>query len=208
MDIPPHPQCQKWRALTTKSDGRSNRHTASEIVSTSNWKYISCRKFRAGNQYEFLSQTVEEAILSRMYCRYNVDPDETDCVKCKCRTWFSPVQCRIALRRSASYGGHPSPAPLHSACFCKQKKSTDSNPYGLPSVALAKDGQIEYLLYLMNFANWCLGWIIKNWTARFLIRWNSGCILQINNTVQKILRLDLFLIVKCKKNWKTKKQRT
>jgi len=29
---------------------------------------------------------------------------------------------------------------LHSAYFCKQKKSTDSNPYGLPSVALAKDG--------------------------------------------------------------------
>ena len=44
-----------------------------------------------------------------------------------------------ALRRSASYGGHPSPAPLHSAYFCKQKKSTDSKT-GLPSVALAKDG--------------------------------------------------------------------
>ena len=45
----------------------------------------------------------------------------------------------MALRRQG-YGGHPSHAPFHSACFCKQKKSTDSNPYGLPSVALAKDG--------------------------------------------------------------------
>ena len=35
---------------------------------------------------------------------------------------------------------HPSHAPLHSAYFCKQKKSTDSKPDGLPSVALAKDG--------------------------------------------------------------------
>ena len=46
----------------------------------------------------------------------------------------------LALRRTSCYGGHPSPAPLLSAYFCKQKKSTDSNPYGLPSVALAKDG--------------------------------------------------------------------
>ena len=51
----------------------------------------------------------------------------------------SPVLCRIALRRSASYGGHPSHASLHFAYFCKQKKSTDSKA-GLPSVALAKDG--------------------------------------------------------------------
>ena len=50
------------------------------------------------------------------------------------------MQWRSALRRSASYGGHPSHAPFHFACFCKQKKSTDSKPYGLPSVALAKDG--------------------------------------------------------------------
>ena len=50
------------------------------------------------------------------------------------------MQCRSALRRSARYGGHPSHASFLSAYFCKQKKSTDSNPYGLPSVALAKDG--------------------------------------------------------------------
>ena len=35
--------------------------TFSEIVSTLNRKSISYRKFQAGNQYEFLSQTVDEA---------------------------------------------------------------------------------------------------------------------------------------------------
>ena len=77
--------------------------------------------------------------VNRWYCRYIAVLCVKDCVKYKCRTCFSPVQCRIALRRSASYGGHPSPAPLHSAYFCKQKKSTDSKT-GLPSVDLAKDG--------------------------------------------------------------------
>ena len=47
---------------------------------------------------------------------------------------------RIDSPRSASYGGQPSHAPFHSAYFCCAKKSTDSKPYGLPSVALAKDG--------------------------------------------------------------------
>ena len=51
----------------------------------------------------------------------------------------APVLRRTALRRSTSYGGHPSHASLHFAYFCKQKKSTDSRD-GLPSVALAKDG--------------------------------------------------------------------
>ncbi len=51
------------------------------------------------------------------------------------------MQCRSALRRSASYGGHPSHASLHFACFCKQKKSTDSKT-GLPSGAKAMEGMI------------------------------------------------------------------
>ena len=53
------------------------------------------------------------------------------------------MQCRSALRRTPCYGGHPSHASFHFACFCKQKKSTDSKPCGLPSVALAKDGGAE-----------------------------------------------------------------
>ena len=56
---------------------------------------------------------------------------------------FSPILCCSALRRALRYGGHPSHAPLHSAYFALQKKSTDSKPYGLPSVALAKDGGAE-----------------------------------------------------------------
>ena len=45
---------------------------------------------------------------------------------------------RTALRRSASYGGHPSQS-LRSF-FALQKKTTNGNPDGLPSAALAKDG--------------------------------------------------------------------
>ena len=71
--------------------------------------------------------------------RYNAVPAGKDCVKCKYRTFDFSNSLPLALRRQG-FGGHPSPAPLHSAYFCKQKKSTDSNPYGLPSVALAKDG--------------------------------------------------------------------
>ena len=47
--------------------------------------------------------------------------------------------CRTALRRSASYGGHPSPAPFHCAYFCKQKKIYGQQD-DLPFVTLAKDG--------------------------------------------------------------------
>ena len=47
--------------------------------------------------------------------------------------------CRTALRRSASYGGHPSPTPFHCAYFCKQKKIYGQQD-DLPFVALAKDG--------------------------------------------------------------------
>ena len=82
-------------------------------------------------------------ILNHLYCRYNAALDGKDCVKCKCKTSVYPYAMPSALRRTSCYGGHPSHASFHFACFCKQKKSTDSNPYGLPSVALAKDGGAE-----------------------------------------------------------------
>ena len=62
-------------------------------------------------------------ILDHLYCRYNAVPGGRCCAKCMCRTCFSPVLCRIALRRSASYGGHPSHAPFHSAYFFRGKKN-------------------------------------------------------------------------------------
>ena len=53
----------------------------------------------------------------------------------------SPALCRTALRRSTSYGGHPSHATsMTPLIFASKKKTTDSKPDGLPSVALAKDG--------------------------------------------------------------------
>ena len=34
---------------------------ASEIWSTSNWKYINCRKFQAQRKSDFMARTVEDA---------------------------------------------------------------------------------------------------------------------------------------------------
>ena len=82
----------------------------------------------------------QDGLSNMLYCRYNAVPDGKDCVKCKYRTFDFSNSLPLALCRSASYGGHPSHALLHSAYFCKQKNSTNSKPDGLPSVALAKDG--------------------------------------------------------------------
>ena len=78
-----------------------------------------------------------------------------NCVKCKCRTWGSPVQCRIALLRQELPPSHKATEDkftgilrtlrFTSLVFASKKKSTDSKPYGLPSVALAKDGGVWML---------------------------------------------------------------
>ena len=82
-------------------------------------------------------------ILNHLYCRYNATLDGKDCVKCKCKTSgypyampFSPPSHSVLWR--ASFARFVS-----LRLFLQAKKSTDSKPCGLPSVALAKDGGAE-----------------------------------------------------------------
>ena len=77
--------------------------------------------------------------INQLYDRYNAAQDGKYCENVGVEHSIFSNSLPLALRRQG-FGGHPSHAPLHSAYFCKQKKSTDSKPCGLPSVALAKDG--------------------------------------------------------------------
>ena len=60
--------------------------------------------------------------VNRWYCRYIAVLCVKDCVKYKCRTCFSPVQCRNALRRQG-FGGHPSHASSTTSLIFASKKN-------------------------------------------------------------------------------------